>query len=199
MKIFTMIKGKNVMKGKFNRVITYLLVILTILTMIISTFGNNQSSAAEDQNVTISIFPKPKVDIVLAKSRTTTNVTNFKNDLMNALKSQGVDTSDVNITSVQAEQVDLQNSFSWQQDLSGSIGSIAFANGGRDVTMKGNPSLPGKNCIYILPPKGNQDQKFTFSYNIDYGDSFNAAGMLLNRSEERRVGKECRSRWSPYH
>ena len=25
-------------------------------------------------------------------------------------------------------------------------------------------------------------------------------GMALNvRSEERRVGKECRSRWSPYH
>ena len=23
--------------------------------------------------------------------------------------------------------------------------------------------------------------------------------MLLMRSEERRVGKECRSRWSPYH
>ena len=22
---------------------------------------------------------------------------------------------------------------------------------------------------------------------------------LLARSEERRVGKECRSRWSPYH
>ena len=22
---------------------------------------------------------------------------------------------------------------------------------------------------------------------------------LANRSEERRVGKECRSRWSPYH
>ena len=22
---------------------------------------------------------------------------------------------------------------------------------------------------------------------------------LSNRSEERRVGKECRSRWSPYH
>ena len=24
-------------------------------------------------------------------------------------------------------------------------------------------------------------------------------GMRLRRSEERRVGKECRSRWSPYH
>ena len=23
--------------------------------------------------------------------------------------------------------------------------------------------------------------------------------MADNRSEERRVGKECRSRWSPYH
>ena len=25
------------------------------------------------------------------------------------------------------------------------------------------------------------------------------AGLLSARSEERRVGKECRSRWSPYH
>ena len=28
------------------------------------------------------------------------------------------------------------------------------------------------------------------------GVKFNADGT---RSEERRVGKECRSRWSPYH
>ena len=26
-----------------------------------------------------------------------------------------------------------------------------------------------------------------------------AALKVTNRSEERRVGKECRSRWSPYH
>ena len=25
------------------------------------------------------------------------------------------------------------------------------------------------------------------------------ADIGLSRSEERRVGKECRSRWSPYH
>ena len=25
------------------------------------------------------------------------------------------------------------------------------------------------------------------------------AGAVAERSEERRVGKECRSRWSPYH
>src|SRR3712207_8253095 len=29
--------------------------------------------------------------------------------------------------------------------------------------------------------------------------SFREFAERLNRSEERRVGKECRSRWSPYH
>src|SRR2546427_10008501 len=31
------------------------------------------------------------------------------------------------------------------------------------------------------------------------GLSGTLACRLLRRSEERRVGKECRSRWSPYH
>ena len=26
-----------------------------------------------------------------------------------------------------------------------------------------------------------------------------AENLVADRSEERRVGKECRSRWSPYH
>src|SRR2546430_6984709 len=29
--------------------------------------------------------------------------------------------------------------------------------------------------------------------------SFDPGHVVLKRSEERRVGKECRSRWSPYH
>ena len=38
----------------------------------------------------------------------------------------------------------------------------------------------------------------------DNGDTttqnlWDAAKAVLRRSEERRVGKECRSRWSPYH
>ena len=28
---------------------------------------------------------------------------------------------------------------------------------------------------------------------------FSFIGGMVSRSEERRVGKECRSRWSPYH
>src|SRR5258707_9253036 len=31
------------------------------------------------------------------------------------------------------------------------------------------------------------------------GRALVAFGASLERSEERRVGKECRSRWSPYH
>src|SRR5205807_7614469 len=31
------------------------------------------------------------------------------------------------------------------------------------------------------------------------GAGASAAAARLHRSEERRVGKECRSRWSPYH
>ena len=30
-------------------------------------------------------------------------------------------------------------------------------------------------------------------------EEIKAAGDSTSRSEERRVGKECRSRWSPYH
>ena len=32
---------------------------------------------------------------------------------------------------------------------------------------------------------------------ITCGETVESA--ISNRSEERRVGKECRSRWSPYH
>ena len=33
----------------------------------------------------------------------------------------------------------------------------------------------------------------------DFRSSISAESAKLLRSEERRVGKECRSRWSPYH
>ena len=35
------------------------------------------------------------------------------------------------------------------------------------------------------------------SFSVPKGSIFGLVGA--NRSEERRVGKECRSRWSPYH
>src|SRR2546427_3117327 len=34
---------------------------------------------------------------------------------------------------------------------------------------------------------------------IAANDALSADLIIVSRSEERRVGKECRSRWSPYH
>ena len=33
----------------------------------------------------------------------------------------------------------------------------------------------------------------------NFANETTAEKIYLDRSEERRVGKECRSRWSPYH
>ena len=38
---------------------------------------------------------------------------------------------------------------------------------------------------------------WSFSFNISPSNEH--PGLISFRSEERRVGKECRSRWSPYH
>src|SRR2546430_8951044 len=46
-------------------------------------------------------------------------------------------------------------------------------------------------------PEASDNDKFVA---YDFLKNANiAAGGVLPRSEERRVGKECRSRWSPYH
>ena len=43
----------------------------------------------------------------------------------------------------------------------------------------------------------SNDDEFIATFNIPhFGCSYR---YLITRSEERRVGKECRSRWSPYH
>ena len=34
---------------------------------------------------------------------------------------------------------------------------------------------------------------------IDAKELYEKIDEYMDRSEERRVGKECRSRWSPYH
>src|SRR5256884_9987664 len=40
----------------------------------------------------------------------------------------------------------------------------------------------------------------TYSYpHVFLAEQLLAAAETVKRSEERRVGKECRSRWSPYH
>jgi len=67
-----------------------------------------------------------------------------------------------------------------------------------------------KSSINILfsPYKVRKRKESKFYCSLDQNgntDSFLVSlpiilvAMPLDRSEERRVGKECRSRWSPYH
>ena len=59
------------------------------------------------------------------------------------------------------------------------------------------------NWFDYITPKALEDFKaqnpqIKLVYDIfDTNEALEA--KLLTRSEERRVGKECRSRWSPYH
>ena len=55
------------------------------------------------------------------------------------------------------------------------------------------PECGRKSCFtrYI-----DEAGEISFPDNVGICDHINSCGY---RSEERRVGKECRSRWSPYH
>ena len=57
--------------------------------------------------------------------------------------------------------------------------------------------------VYDLFDLGEFDQKGTvrtkYGFKEDYLQAIQALKEAGIRSEERRVGKECRSRWSPYH
>src|SRR5256886_8913985 len=46
---------------------------------------------------------------------------------------------------------------------------------------------------------GGHKQTKGYAALITVGDWFDHYSQMAIRSEERRVGKECRSRWSPYH
>src|SRR3989304_4749614 len=76
---------------------------------------------------------------------------------------------------------------------SGTLSPLFFQAGGgiRDVAVTGVQTCALPICV-----------RFTVN-SADSGKKFSASSCMSDirpsRSEERRVGKECRSRWSPYH
>ena len=69
-------------------------------------------------------------------------------------------------------------------------------------------SLPEKEfrvmIVRMIQNMGNRMEKIKETFNKDLEELKSKQTMMNNtineiRSEERRVGKECRSRWSPYH
>ena len=70
----------------------------------------------------------------------------------------------------------------------------------------------GETTVLITATMSNQPKDSDyFPLSVEYEEKYYAAGKIKGskwikretrpseRSEERRVGKECRSRWSPYH
>ena len=55
------------------------------------------------------------------------------------------------------------------------------------------------NTIASLALKENAETTYASILNLSKLLRYGKTSNLDDRSEERRVGKECRSRWSPYH
>src|SRR2546430_9591198 len=53
---------------------------------------------------------------------------------------------------------------------------------------------PDRNLVYALAPDRHKWKRRAVVLEL-----FGLPKIFAERSEERRVGKECRSRWSPYH
>src|SRR2546427_4344432 len=69
-----------------------------------------------------------------------------------------------------------------------------------DVCSSDLAGLPGKSSGLDIAQRLGLDPAIVAKARtlIDPSEA-QAAALVAKRSEERRVGKECRSRWSPYH
>src|SRR2546427_7344503 len=75
---------------------------------------------------------------------------------------------------------------------------FAFLEAGL-TRMKNAAHIAGKNVLIFAVCS---IVYWAVGFGIAFGDGnaiVGTSGFFPSRSEERRVGKECRSRWSPYH
>jgi hypothetical protein len=150
--------------------------------MFLGILSPSNANAAVPTDLEIQIAPSSNIDIVLSLGKTSLNVPNFEADIKTALLNKGIAKNKVKVQAVETVEQDVQNSFSWNQDIYSSVGSINFQNNGTKIEMKGNPSNVGFNKIYTSnnSDPGIKEQEMGFSFALNYGDSFDGAGVLLN-------------------
>ena len=81
-------------------------------------------------------------------------------------------------------------------DRRGFLKCMAWAGTGAFCVMQGG--VLKSYSLSRLPKLGPKEAMGELSF-VQISDSHMGFNKPAQRSEERRVGKECRSRWSPYH
>src|SRR2546430_17138587 len=72
----------------------------------------------------------------------------------------------------------------------------AEENNRKDKAQRERTAVPAQRNHSRANDSGNQSRN---SLPVKCRKTDSRFGLRMERSEERRVGKECRSRWSPYH
>src|SRR5688572_33355588 len=87
-------------------------------------------------------------------------------------------------------------------DVEPGRGGVAFAG---DAALLYRANLWLRTAVRVLRPileadVRSPDELYDAVRTVNWSDFLSTDHTLaVDRSEERRVGKECRSRWSPYH
>src|SRR5438876_12278825 len=75
-----------------------------------------------------------------------------------------------------------------------------------ELPPRKSPVIPGHQVVGVIEKRGEGAQRFAAGARVGVAWLYRTDGTCEycrsgaeNRSEERRVGKECRSRWSPEH
>ena len=79
---------------------------------------------------------------------------------------------------------------------------VPLRRGQSGVATRGDTEEAQENKVYYtpVPRRGVTEEASCFGQVVEDKSKGRAkAKAFIGRSEERRVGKECRSRWSPYH
>ena len=97
------------MRRKLTEILTVIMLILTLAVTILSTVSFSS------QQVSFTITPDPYIDIVLAKSKTNTNLNNFESDILSALSREGINTSKVEVSAIETFNIEVTDSFEWQK------------------------------------------------------------------------------------
>src|SRR5256884_9418282 len=69
----------------------------------------------------------------------------------------------------------------------------------QEVPIRPTFLLRPNGNLLVDPARVRQIQTSEVRLELAFGEFQTLQSVVVLRSEERRVGKECRSRWSPYH